>query len=326
MIHGTHFQAVSKDTFANGKTWGPWLWYLNNGSKEDVARRADVETQAWPYSWFIDSAFQSRSSVEGKIILNDGRPASGATVFLGDSDSTLSALDQGKAYYYTTYANNDGAFTFENVRTGSYSLQAWSNGGNLKDVYTSVNRSDILVQKAPRKIKLDPLQWRVTNQQNRIFQVGDFDRKTTGFNLSGSAPYEHGRISKCPANLTYNVGTSQTSDWCFGQSALGTYSILFSVASIPSNATSAKLVVSLAGYSGNKADVLLNTRKLGTIGGLAASQDTYRGATRAGEWRYLEFAVQKTDLKLGSSKVDFRVTSSAQWSGWLWDSIILEWV
>jgi len=28
MIHGTHFQALSNDSFADGKMWGPWLWYL----------------------------------------------------------------------------------------------------------------------------------------------------------------------------------------------------------------------------------------------------------------------------------------------------------
>ena len=28
MIHGTHYQAVSSDVFADGKTWGPWLFYL----------------------------------------------------------------------------------------------------------------------------------------------------------------------------------------------------------------------------------------------------------------------------------------------------------
>lgn len=28
MIHGTHFQSISRDDFAVGRTWGPWLWYL----------------------------------------------------------------------------------------------------------------------------------------------------------------------------------------------------------------------------------------------------------------------------------------------------------
>jgi len=28
MIHGTHFQGLTNDSFADGKMWGPWLWYL----------------------------------------------------------------------------------------------------------------------------------------------------------------------------------------------------------------------------------------------------------------------------------------------------------
>ena len=28
IIHGTHFQAASDDAFADGSTWGLWLWYL----------------------------------------------------------------------------------------------------------------------------------------------------------------------------------------------------------------------------------------------------------------------------------------------------------
>ena len=28
MIHGTHFQAMTDDNHADGRLWGPWLWYL----------------------------------------------------------------------------------------------------------------------------------------------------------------------------------------------------------------------------------------------------------------------------------------------------------
>jgi rhamnogalacturonan endolyase len=28
MIHGTHFQTSSSDSFPTNKIWGPWLWYL----------------------------------------------------------------------------------------------------------------------------------------------------------------------------------------------------------------------------------------------------------------------------------------------------------
>lgn len=323
MIHGTHYQAVSRDAFADGKTWGPWLWYLNDGSKDDAARRAKQEDTKWPYKWFKDSAYSSRGRMQGKLVLSDGRPASGAAVFLGDNNSNLSSLDQGRDYYYITYADQDGKFEIKNIRSGTYGLEAWSNGGKIADVSTLVRQNDIVIREGDNT-NIKTLTWTVTDKKNRIFQVGDFDRKTTGFDLSGPTPYEHGRIAKCPENLTFKVGSSKTSDWCFGQSAVGTHSIAFSLDAAPSKA--AKLTVSLAGFSqGSTADILVNSAKVGNISALLNSQDTYRGATQAGEWRFLQFDVAKEVLKQGENKVDFTVTKSAQWRGWLWDSIILDW-
>ncbi|KAF2188583.1 polysaccharide lyase family 4 protein [Zopfia rhizophila CBS 207.26] len=327
MIHGTHFQALSQDAFADGKTWGPWLWYLNDGSKEDAARRAKEEERAWPYKWFNNVAYQSRGSIWGKLVLSDGRPAAGAAVFLGDNNSDKTTLDQGKDYYYTTYADEDGTFNIGNVRSGTYGLYAWSNGGKLADVATSVIQNDVTISKG-KYTDLKTITWKVTDRKSRIFQLGDFDRQTTGFRGS-TPPYGHGRIATCPSNLTYTIGISKPSDWCFGQSSLGTNSIVFPVSSIPESAASAKLIVSLAGFSsGSSADILLNGQKLGNIttGSLSTSQDTYRGATRAGEWYLLEFLVKKEVLKTGENRVEFTVTRSTQWRGWLWDSILLEWV
>jgi rhamnogalacturonan endolyase len=338
MIHGTHYQASSSDTFAANKTWGPWLWYLNNGSKDDAARRLQQEMQAWPYTWFKDAAYQSRGSIQGRLVLSDGRPASGAAVFLGDNYPNTTALDQGRNYYYTTYADENGAFSIDKVRTGSYGLQAWSNGGPIADVSSSLLQNDILVRKSSTT-DLQTIPWAVTNKSNIIFRVGSFDRKTDGFALSGPTPFEHGRIAKCPANLTYTVGSSETKteDWCFGQSALGTHSIIFPISNSTSNTDTnttrpAKLLVSLAGFSsGSSADILLNSRKIGNITSgsalLPSSQDTYRGATRAGEWHLLEFGVER-GLLTGDKKnrLHFKVTKSTLWRGWLWDAVILEWV
>lgn len=330
MLHGTHYLAVSHDAFADGKTWGPWLWYLNDGSKADAARRWDQESRQWPYEWFEDTAYQSRGSVSGRLVLSDGRPASGAAVFLGDSNSNVSTADQGKDYYYTTYADGDGTFEIKNVRTGTYGIYAWSNGGKIADVTTSFVQNGVTVSKG-KKADLRSLKWTVTDTKDRIFQIGEFDRTSDGFGLSGPTPFEHGRISKCPANLTYTVGKSKTSDWYFGQSALGTWSIVFDVKTIPSRAQAAKLTASLAGFSGgSSANILLNSQKVGNITTnsalLVSSQDTYRGATRAGEWRLLEFPVAKDLLKKGENTIDVKVTATTQWRGWLWDSVVLEWV
>lgn len=339
MLHGTHYQATSRDAFATdgSKIWGPWLWYLNGGSVRDAEARWEKEIQKWPYKWFNDSAYQARGTVKGRLELGDGRPAAGAAVFLGDNrNESVSTLDQGKGYYYTGYADAEGYFRFEHVRTGTYALYAWPNGGEgMQDVTTNFTLNDVAVLEGETTTTTKDLNWPVTHASKRIFQIGALDRKTDGFYLADPAhPVEHARLDKCPANLTYTVGTSSpASDWCFAQSKLGTWSVSFSLPSSISSASNgttpaANLILSLAGFSqGSSADVLLNEARIGNItsASLLNSQDTYRGATRAGEWRRLQFEVPQGLLRQGqSNRLDVRVTKSTQWRGWLWDSLVLE--
>ena len=145
--------------------------YLNDGSKDDAAKRWKKEEKAWPYSWFKDTAYQSRGSVYGKVVLSDGRPAVGAAVFLGDSNSALSTADQGKDYYYTAYADKNGHIQIDDVRTGTYGLYIWGNGGSLADVTTSFVKNDVVVIK-DKTTKLDTLRWTVTEKSKRVFQIG----------------------------------------------------------------------------------------------------------------------------------------------------------
>jgi rhamnogalacturonan endolyase len=298
---------------------------LNAGSKDDAAKRAQKEEASWPYKWFENKAYQSRGKMQGKLVLSDGRPAAGAAIFLGDNNNaSISTLDQGQNFYYTTYADANGKFDIHDIRTGTYALYAWGNGGAIGDVITNFTQNDVVIREG-KNTNLKDITWKVTNSKSRIFQVGAFDRKTDGFKLSGPTPYEHGRIAKCPANLTYTIGTSKTEDWCFGQSAIGTWAVNFPLETVTS---AAKLTVSLAGFSqGVSADILLNGAKIGNITSesLVNSQDTYRGATRAGEWRLLEFGVGKDALKAGENVLGFKVTKTTVWRGWTWDSLVMEW-
>ncbi|KAH8712249.1 rhamnogalacturonate lyase-like protein [Phaeosphaeriaceae sp. PMI808] len=322
MIHGTHYQAISRDAFVDGKVWGPWLWYLNDGSKEDALKRAKAEEAAWPYKWFDNEAYQSRGNIQGRLILNNGHPAAGAAVFLGDNNNaSISTLDQGQGYYYTTYTDADGKFSIKSIRSGTYALYAWPNGGAMSSIITNFTQNDIVIREG-EDTNLETLSWDINNKRT-IFQVGALDRKTDGFNLSGPPYYKHARIASCPTNLTYTVGISKPKDWCFAQSHVGTWSIHFPVSIIEN----AQLIVSLAGFSqGTSADILLNNVKIGNItsDSLVNSQDTYRGAIRAGEWRLLQFAVSKESLKRGDNVIDFKVTKETNWRGWLWDSIVLK--
>lgn len=331
MIHGTHFQVSSQDTFPVGKVWGPWLWLLNDGSVEDAEARAQDEFAAWPYAWFEDEAYQSRGSVSGRLVLSDGRPAAHAAVFLGDNEPNKTALDMGSDYYYTGYADADGHFAFSDVRAATYGLQAWSNGSSIADVTTSLLQNGVEVT-AGEDSDLGEVEWAVS-QRTKLFQVGDFDRYAYGFN-NGGAPYQHGLIASCPASLTYTVGSSDPADWCFGQTWLGNWTIRFEV---PSNASAsaagagqATLIVSLAGYStGASSTIYANDKAIGNLTSgtpqLLNDPGLYRSATVAGEWRYFELPFDNGLLSAGWNAVTFQMIRNTTWKGFMWDSITLEW-
>ncbi|KAF3904960.1 hypothetical protein ABW20_dc0110632 [Dactylellina cionopaga] len=327
MIHGTHFQTLSNDTFPVGKTWGPWLWYLNDGSLRDVEARVKQETKQWPYQWLQDQyGFHKRGSISGRIILSDGRPASNAAVFLGDNHSTATSLDQGAWYYYRAYADSRGYFKFKDVREGTWGLRAFSNGGRvLSDVSTIFKKEDVM-SKAGRDIDLGLLKWK-TQGREKIWQIGQIDRLASGFEFAGP-PHEFGRTIKCPANLTYTIGKSKTSDWCFAQWALGAYTVEFELPKRPASKSAAVLGVALAGYStGVSGNILANGVKIGNLtSGIVPTQGAlYRSATLAGEWYLYEFPIQAGLLTAGKNTVAFNVTRSTIYRGWMFDSVILEW-
>ncbi|KFY25884.1 hypothetical protein V493_04390 [Pseudogymnoascus sp. VKM F-4281 (FW-2241)] len=324
MLHGTHFMASSSDAFPVGKVWGPWLWYLNDGISDDASRKAKEEISTYPYPWFDDAAYQSRGSVCGKLILSDGRPAAKAAVFLGDNNPNETTLDMGRYYYYTAYTDSTGNFEFKNVRTASYALQAWASGGAIDDVSTTFIKNDVVVSKK-KATKLGHLSWK-TQERRKIFQIGSFDRTSLGF-AYGGAPHEHALVANCPANLTYTVGTSRTSDWCFGQSAVGNWTVKFNLPKLP-NDSSAMLSVSLAGYSsGVSSSIVVNgATTVGnlTSGSIPTDPCMYRSGTLAGEWHYYEFPVGNGSLKRGWNTLDFQVTRETLWHGFMWDAVALE--
>lgn len=230
----------------------------------------------------------------------------------------------GRYYYYTAYTDILGGFKFENVRSSSYALQAWANGGLIGDVSTTFIKNDVVVSNKKTN-NLGLMSWK-TQERWPIFQIGEFDRTSLGFQYGG-APHEHALVTKCPANLTYTVGTSRTSDWCFGQSALGNWTIKFYVPKLTTD-SAAVLSVSLAGYSsGVSSSIVLNGAT--TVGNLTSADILtdpcmYRSGTLAGEWHYYEFPVAKGLLNRGWNTLDFQVTRTTLWHGFMWDAVALE--
>lgn len=304
----------------------------NNGSKEDVLQRRQQELANFPYAWLNDTAYQSRGEIKGTLTLSDGRPASGAAIFLGDTDTSIRPLVQGTNYYYTATADADGRFTLADVRTGDYGLYAWSNGGDLADVYTNVTVTPITIGNGATT-NLGKIEWALPTRHTPIFQVGDFDKRADGFVNSG-LPYEFNITSLSPADLTFTVGESdESTDWYYAISALGTWTIEFNVtakdiATHGSNG-SALLSLSIASYSQSLAlDVDVNGNVLGSLNNTVLANDPalYRSGRISGEWRFVQYEVDSKILAEGLNTVGFTVTRSTTWRGLMWDSIILEWV
>lgn len=298
----------------------------NNGSVTDARTRAAHERATFPYAFLNNTAYHSRGSITGKLSLSDGRPAAGAAIFLGDTDTSIRPLVQGSNYYYTTFADAKGSFSIPAVRTGTYGLIAASNGGAIGDVYTNFTTSPVSISKG-QTTDLGSLTWTIPSNTHRIFQIGAFDKKATGFTNSG--PHVHGLTEKSPANLTYTVGTSKTADWFYASSKLGAWDVEFTTTR-PSGAKKALLSVSLAGYSQSTSlTIYLNgNTAVGSISKdvLASDPALYRSGTISGEWRFLQYEIETEDLKEERNVLSFATDRYTLWRGVLWDSVILEWV
>lgn len=298
---------------------------------DDVAERRKQELEKFPYSWLPDAAYHSRGEITGSLRLSDGRPASGASVFLGDTDTSIRPLVQGDNYYYTTTAEADGSFSFSDVRAGSYGLYAWSNGGDIADVYTNATVTPIAVE-ADKTTALGEVEWALPTGRKQIFQVGEFDKKAVGFK-NGGLPYQHGVTEESPANLTFRVGESDAAeDWYYAISKPGKWTIEFEVgaADLAAHANgTALLSLSLAGYSQSTAvDVDVNGEVVGALSKDVFTSDPalYRSGKTSGEWRFVQYEIGAgARLVAGANTVGFTVTRYVQWRGVLWDSIILEW-
>lgn len=349
----SHFRVGADTRSPAGKIFGPWLWYLvsspsgvgrsniareqsnpnsqNNGSVEDVVEHRRQELDKFPYSWLPDEAYHSRGEITGTLRLSDGRPASGAAVFLGDTDTSIRPLVQGDNYYYTTTAEADGSFSFSAVRAGSYGFYAWSNGGDIADVYTNATVTPITVETG-KVTALGEVEWALPKGRKQIFQIGEFDKKALGFK-NGGLPYQHGVTEDSHANLTFKVGESDAaSDWYYTISKPGKWTIEFEIdaADLAAHVNgTALLSVSLAGYAQSTAvDIDVNGVVVGTLSKNSLTSDPalYRSGKTSGEWRFVQYEVDVGRvLVAGTNAVGFTVTRYVQWRGVMWDSIILEW-
>lgn len=293
-----------------------------------------MEKTTWPYDWLNDDDYKARGAVKGKMVLSDGRPASNAAVFLGDNDSSLSTLRQGRGYSYTVYADDTGIFEIDNVRAGVYKLVSWSNGSSIADVSTNATQSDVSVEDSI-VTNINTLTWEVSGRK-QLFRVGDFDRTTQGFKFGG-APREYGLAMECLADIVFDVTQDSVDEWCYAQTKVGNWTIQFPFEEDPGRDT-AVVILSLAGYgNGAHFHVLVNGERIGSVnaGDLPNDGALYRSCTSAGQWNSLQYTFTSSFLKPGETNEltlwlyeniweEIEGITSPQ-RGPMYDAIALEW-
>ena len=221
------------------KVYGPWLLYFNSvttgtGAWKDAQNQAIAETQALPYSWLTNSAYQpkaQRATVTGKLVINDalrpGSSAAGAWVGLAAPDSGIENDPndwqfQSDAYQYWTQAAADGSFTIPDVQTfspyggaASYELYAYSSGTSTSTGSVGQYSTGPIAIASGSTTNVGTLTWNVPHLgQQLVWEIGIPNRSASEFKHGD----EYGRpgmwtnfINEFTNPLEYNVADNNWS-------------------------------------------------------------------------------------------------------------------
>lgn len=133
------------------------------------------------------------------------------------------------------------------------------------------------------------------------------------------------------------MGESKANDWCFAQTKIGNWTIVFPIKTT-STASTAKLIVSVAGYATYASSYIwANGQRIGNITaevGITNDASVYRSCTVAGDYRYLGFPFDADVLrKDADNKIVFQLYEytgneaelQTPQRGVMFDAVALEW-
>jgi rhamnogalacturonan endolyase len=338
---GSHFYGgleKVKENEALVKVLGPWLLYGNStkvsgsaGQDElwaDAKKRLAIEKALWPYSWQSDSRYPQKSGrglVTGQLVVNDPEQptASVARAWVGLAKPSVNGVanfeHQGWGYQYWVRADGQGRFTIPNVRPGKHTLHAFVAG--IHGVF--VGEADGVSVVAGATLELGQVTWKPDRLGPTVWEIGVPDRRPAEFFL-GDKPWYFGMnkrfSSDFPNGVTFTVGSSNVAkDWNYMQPG-GTWNVKFDVAAIPPNATSASLVLDVAGSDGVTLSATFNGTQVGSVNlpydDGSIDRDQPHGAFQSGR-----IAVPLSQIKTGSNTLEIAANANL-----MWDYLRLEWV
>jgi T5SS/PEP-CTERM-associated repeat protein len=192
-LNSLHYNALGY-TVPTGEHWrkiyGPYLLYFNNKetgdeSWADAQKQAKTEESQWPYEWLKDNEeyplANARGSVSGKFIVTDPyKPGvTGTNAWVGVtqiSNSTGQWQFESKNYHYWAKTNADGTFTIPDIRPGTYTLYAYTDGE-----VGEYSKSSVVVT-AGQETLVGDLNWDIPRNKGKLlWEIGIPDRSSYEF-------------------------------------------------------------------------------------------------------------------------------------------------
>ena len=335
-----HFNA-SSTIVAAGETWskifGPFLLNCNktatnsnpgNNLWADAKAQVQAEISAWPYSWLTNSdypAANQRGSVSGKLIITDAlKPAlaAGTNTWIGLSqpDAGGNWQFESKRYQSWVHPDTNGNFFIPFMRSGSYTLSAFSDGTVGEFTY-----SNSVTITASTTNALGNLTWVVPHPGGQIaWEIGVPDRRAGEFRHSTNYWYPflwETYSNDFPNPLEYTNGVSNWSnDWNYAQPGylVGTnwsawkWRIHFNLTNLPTSG-SATLTFAFASINYGAVQVFVNDENniLGEVAPTTAGGGT-GGNALIREGNHAKYSLGYLSVPLSSLRVGSNVVTLIQ--------------
>jgi len=207
------------------KIYGPFMIYLNSGKDldalwADAKNKAAAERAVWPHDWMQNPLYPTaagRGAVGGQLRISDSQDAaaSSANAWVGLAAATPDWQQQSAGYQYWVRADQDGRFNIRNVRPGTYTLYAFTDG--VMDEF----RHDGVTVEAGRTNELALPDWKPVRHGRQLWQIGTPDRTAKEFR-HGDDYRQWGLWNKYPAEFPNGVNfvigkSNERTDWNYAQ-------------------------------------------------------------------------------------------------------------